>query len=250
MKPAPPVIRTVLTPRILSRGERGDRLESPRVGRFATLPVSFYRRPAEAVAPDLLGRFLVREAPEGRLVLRIVEVEAYLGGDDPASHAFRGETARNRAMFLAGGHAYVYFVYGMHFCVNVVCGPAGTPHAVLLRAGEAVAGADAMAARRGLGSRASARLLAGGPARLCEALGIDRAFDRASLRRGELRLTEGEPPAAGEIVRGARIGVDYAGEAAGWPLRFGVPGSAALSRPFLSASRRAGRGRRRSGRAG
>jgi DNA-3-methyladenine glycosylase len=220
------------------------------VGRFATLPGSFYRRPAEVMAPDLLGRYLVRDAPEGRLALRIVEVEAYLGGDDPASHAFRGETARNRAMFLAGGHAYVYFVYGMHFCVNVVCGPQGVPHAVLLRAGEAVAGAGAMAARRGLGASAPARLLAAGPARLCEALGIDRGFDGVSLRRGALRLTSGESPATADIVRGPRIGVDYAGEAARWPLRFGVAGSAALSRPFLSASRPAGRGRRRPGPAG
>jgi DNA-3-methyladenine glycosylase len=220
------------------------------MGRFATLPASFYLRPADVVARDLLGRYLVRETPEGRLAARLVEVEAYLGRDDPASHAFRGETARNRAMFLAGGHAYVYFVYGMHFCVNVVCGPAGLPHAVLLRAGEAVAGEAAMRARRGLGERASAWQLAGGPARLCQALGIDRALDRAPLTHGGLRLTEGEPAEPGAVLAGPRVGVDYAGEAASWPLRFGVAASAALSRPFVSASRRAGRGRRRSSRAG
>jgi DNA-3-methyladenine glycosylase len=196
------------------------------------LPVSFYRRAADAVAPDLLGRYLVRQTPAGRLALRIVEVEAYLGTDDPASHAFRGRTARNASMFLAGGRAYVYFVYGMHFCMNVVCGPASVPHAVLLRAGEAVEGAAEMAARRGLGGRATARMLAGGPARLCEALGIDRALDGVALLRGELRLTEGEPAGVALVETSPRIGVDYAGEAARWPLRFGVAGSAALSRPL------------------
>jgi DNA-3-methyladenine glycosylase len=196
------------------------------------LPASFYRRAAEAVASDLLGRYLVHDTPAGRLALRIVEVEAYLGADDPASHAYRGPTRRNASMFLAGGHAYVYFVYGMHFCMNVVCGPRGVPHAVLLRAGEAIAGAAVMGARRGLGAGPSARALAGGPARLCDALGIDRALDGVSLLRGELRLTEGEPVASTLVARGPRVGVDYAGEAAAWPLRFADARSRALSRPL------------------
>lgn len=202
------------------------------MSRFRTLPRAFYERPADAVAPELLGRYLVREVAGVRLVARIVEVEAYLGGDDPASHAFRGRTARNAAMFLRGGHAYVYFVYGMHYCMNVVCEREGVAHAVLLRAIEAVEGAAAMAARRGVAATASPRLVAGGPARLCEALAIDRRLDGVALRAGELRLTAGEPVSATAIARGARVGVDYAGEAARWPLRFGVRGSAALSRPF------------------
>lgn len=191
-------------------------------------------RSAEAVAPELLGRYLVRELDGERVVARIVEVEAYLGADDPASHAYRGQTARNVAMFLAGGHAYVYFVYGMHHCLNVVTGPAGVAHAVLLRAAEVVEGVETAARRRGVAVDAAPRLLAGGPARLCEALAIDRRLDGASLRRGELRLAAGELPAAREIARGSRIGVAYAGEAAAWPLRFAVGTSAALSRPFAT----------------
>ena len=202
------------------------------MSRFRPLPREFYRRPADELAPDLLGRYLVRRVGGRRLVLRIVEVEAYLGTDDPASHAFRGATPRNASMFLAGGHAYVYFVYGMHFCLNVVCGPAGIPHAVLLRAGEAVEGEAAMARRRGLVAGYRTRDLAGGPARLCAALGVDRAFDGVSLARGALVLTAGEPVARRQIVRAARVGVAYAGEAARWPLRFALRESPALSAPL------------------
>jgi DNA-3-methyladenine glycosylase len=207
------------------------------VSRFRSLPTSLYSRSAEAVAPELLGRYLVRELDGERIVARIVEVEAYLGADDPASHAYRGETARNAAMFLAGGHAYVYFVYGMHHCLNVVTGPAGVAHAVLLRAAEVVEGVETAARRRGVAVDAASRLLAGGPARLCEALGIDRALDGASLRRGELTLREGEPVSPSAIARGPRVGVAYAGAAAAWPLRFAVRGSPALSRPLARRRR-------------
>ena len=215
------------------------------MSRFRPLPRAFYRGPADEVARDLLGRYLVRELPEGRLVARVVEVEAYLGRDDPASHAFRGLTARNAAMFLEGGHAYVYFVYGMHYCMNVVCGRRGTPHAVLLRAAEPIEGGPSMVARRGLAPDAAPRAIAGGPARLCDALGIDRALDGVPLWTGGLRLTRGEPVGDEQIVRGPRIGVDYAGEAAAWALRLGVAASPALSRPFNSPSARGGRDRPR-----
>lgn len=203
----------------------------PAVSCFRPLSRAFFLRSAEAVAPELLGRYLVRELDGERVVARIVEVEAYLGADDPASHAYRGETARNAAMFLAGGHAYVYFVYGMHFCLNVVTERAGVAHAVLLRAAEIVGGGETAARRRGIAAGATPRLIAGGPARLCQALAIDRALDGVSLWHGELTLREGEPVARRAIVHGPRVGVDYAGEAAGWPLRFLVHGSSALSRP-------------------
>ncbi len=206
------------------------------MARFRPLPASFYRRTSELVARDLLGRYLVRELGAERLVLRLVETEAYLGAGDAASHARGGHrSARNESMYLAGGHAYVYFVYGMHWCLNVVCAERGVPHAVLLRAGQAVEGGERMAALRGLAGAPRPRQLAGGPARLCQALGVDRALDGVDLRRGALRLTAGEPLEPEAVGVSARIGVDYAGAAARWPLRFFDLGSAEVSRPPVRA---------------
>jgi DNA-3-methyladenine glycosylase len=112
------------------------------------LPREFFNRPATEVAPDLLGCVLWHDSPAGLVAVRLVEVEAYQGADDPASHAYRGQTARNAVMFGPPGHVYVYFTYGMHFCVNLVCQPPGLAEAVLLRAGEVVAGAGLAAQRR------------------------------------------------------------------------------------------------------
>jgi DNA-3-methyladenine glycosylase len=196
------------------------------------LPKGFYRRPADQVARDLLGRYLVRELGGARLVLRLVETEAYMGAVDRASHAWNGRrTARVEAMYLEGGHAYVYFVYGMHWCLNAVTGPPGHAEAVLLRAGEPVAGERTMRRLRGLGPQARPGDVAGGPARLCEALGIDRRLDGAPLWRGGLKLCAGAPVAGEEVAAGARIGVAYAGEAASWPLRFALRGNPHVSRP-------------------
>ncbi|MDP9120875.1 MAG: DNA-3-methyladenine glycosylase, partial [Acidobacteriota bacterium] len=119
------------------------------MSRFDPLPLLFYRRPAEEVARALLGRYLVREAAGEPLVLRLVEVEAYLGGADRASHAFGGRrTPRNESLYLPGGHAYVYFIYGVHWCLNAVTGERDVGSAVLLRAGEPVSGAARMLANR------------------------------------------------------------------------------------------------------
>jgi DNA-3-methyladenine glycosylase len=208
------------------------------VDRDRPLPVSFYRRPAEVVARDLLGRHLVRDLGGERLVLRLVETEAYLGAPDAASHAAGGRrTARNESLYLPGGYAYVYFIYGMHWCLNAVAGPRDEGGAVLLRAGEPVEGEERMRALRGLvgerGRRVRPDDIAGGPGRLCRALGVDRAFDGVPLFRGPLRILEGEPVPAAAVAAGPRIGVAYAGEAAGWPLRFGVAGSPHVSRPRL-----------------
>jgi DNA-3-methyladenine glycosylase len=205
------------------------------VSRFRPLPVSFYRRPAEAVARDLLGRFLVRELAGERLVLRLVETEAYLGAPDRASHAAGGRrTARNESLYLAGGHAYVYFIYGMHYCLNAVTGEAGEGGAVLLRAGEPVEGEERMRENRGWSREPRPGDLAGGPGKLCQALAVGRELDGVPLTRRPLYITRGEPVlgAAGEeIVAGPRIGVDYAGEAALWPLRFSLRGNPHVSRP-------------------
>src|SRR5437763_9908483 len=133
------------------------------MGKRQLVPRPFDSRPVLEVARDLLGAVLVC----GDVALRLTEVEAYAGGRDPASHAFRSRTARNAVMFGPGGHAYVYFTYGMHFCVNLVCGPDGAASAVLLRAGEVVSGVDTALVRRGAVAR---RDLARGPARMTMAL--------------------------------------------------------------------------------
>lgn len=201
------------------------------------LPPAFYRRPAGELARELLGRYLIRHLPDGgRLVLRLVEVEAYQGEGDRASHAHAGPvTPRSRRLYREGGHAYVYLIYGMHHCLNAVAGTDGDGHAVLLRAGEPVEGAERMAALRGFGPERRLRPgdLAGGPGKLCQALGVDRSFDGAPLWEGDLLLTAGEPVPDEEVARGSRIGVAYAGEAAGWPLRFALAGHPHMSKPRL-----------------
>jgi DNA-3-methyladenine glycosylase len=189
------------------------------------LPRGFFERPALEVAPDLIGRDLVRRFPAGgRARVRIVETEAYLP-DDPASHAFRGRTDRNAAMFGPGGHAYVYFVYGMHHCLNVVVGRDGEGTAVLLRGAEPIAGLEAM---RGFRGGVADRLLCTGPARLAQALAVDRGHDGVDLvRGGDLWFEPGSPTPAARIARGPRVGVRAAADV---PWRFWEVGSPGVSR--------------------
>lgn len=194
------------------------------------MPRSFFARDADLVARDLLGRLLVHDAPRGRLVARITETEAYFGPagrnahiaerrdlpaklrkrllaeGDAASHAFRGVTPRNRVMFGPPGHWYVYLVYGMHECANVVTGPEAEPQAVLLRAGIAIEGAQRMP-----------RADLGGPARLCEALGITRALDGTDATKSPLRFEPGEPLDDDDVDVTPRIGIKVAADLA---LRF------------------------------
>ena len=189
---------------------------------------SFFARDALEVAPQLLNWLIV----SGDLVARIVEVEAYRGSADPASHAFSGETARNTTMFGPPGHLYVYFTYGMHFCANVVCGQVGEASAVLLRAAVPLAGLEVMRSRR---ARAADRLLCAGPARLCQAFAVDRELDGTDLLQQHGRVTlvrDGMAPPLQPVV-GRRVGLSArVGEAADWPWRFGVEGNANLSKPF------------------
>jgi DNA-3-methyladenine glycosylase len=169
------------------------------------LPRSFYARPADVVAPELLGKLLVAEAPDGsRLAARLNEVEAYGGGDDPASHAFRGRTARNAPMFERPATLYVYFTYGMHWCMNAVCGPRGTASAVLLRGGIAVEGIEWFRARRG---HRPDRLLLSGPARLAQAFAIDGAANGTDLLDGPLRIVDDGVAAPACPVTTPRIGL-------------------------------------------
>jgi DNA-3-methyladenine glycosylase len=239
------------------------------------LPREFFDRPATEVAPDLLGCVLWHDSPEGRVAVRLVEVEAYMGASDPASHAYRGQTARNGVMFGPPGHVYVYFTYGMHFCANLVCQPPGQPEAVLLRAGEVVAGAELAAQRRLRENRRAANGrarrnadepdnyrragddsepgkgrepgngrplrsvdLARGPARLCQALGIDRGLDGADVCApgspmgiGPARqpaLDAAGPAGRGQAVirTGPRVGVS---QAADRPWRYWLAGDEHVS---------------------
>jgi DNA-3-methyladenine glycosylase len=174
--------------------------------------------PVLEVAPMLLGAAL----RHGDVAVRLTEVEAYDGPDDPGSHAFRGRTPRNAVMFGPPGHLYVYFTYGMHFCCNVVCGPEGRASAVLLRAGEVVSGLDVARERR-----PAARLdrdLARGPANLCQALGIGAAQNGHDLRRPPLTLTPGRP--TGDVHTGPRVGLRLAADRQ-W--RLWLPGEPTVS---------------------
>jgi DNA-3-methyladenine glycosylase len=238
------------------------------------LPREFFARPAVRVAPDLLGCVLVHQTAEGLVAVRVTEVEAYAGESDPASHAFHGRTARNAVMYGPPGYAYVYFTYGMHFCVNVVCSGAGSVSAVLLRAGAVIEGEDLARARRSNRRPGAARNqetappvtsppasprqaplawrdLARGPARLCQALDIDRSLDGADLcvagsplrlrpaplganaggrttARSETGLTQRDGPVETprKIASGPRVGVSMAAEV---PWRFWFAGDPTVS---------------------
>ena len=192
--------------------------------------------PAVATGRALLGRLLVRDDESGRRVVRIVETEAYAGPADRASHARVGRTPRTSVMFGPPGRAYVYLVYGMHHCLNVVCGGDGQAAAVLIRAVEPVQGMATMCARRSGRGSTDGRLGAG-PAKTCQALDIDRSFSGIDLLRDDRLWLAASPDGPvlrdEDILVGPRIGVDYAGpEHASRPWRFGVGGSPALSRSF------------------
>ena len=183
------------------------------------------RRSPHEVAPDLIGAELTFSGVGGV----IVEVEAY-DHEDPASHAFANRrSARNASMFLAGGHAYVYRSYGIHWCLNFVCGDEGEASAVLIRALEPTHGLERMRERRGVDDL---RLLCAGPGRLCQALGVTRDHDGLPLNRPPFELTPRSRPVG--IVRGPRIGITKAVEQ---PWRYGLAGSRYLSKPFRASPR-------------
>jgi len=191
----------------------------------ARLSRAFFARPAPVVARALLGHVLAHDAAGGVRAGRIVEVEAYRGGVDPASHAFRGRTPRNASMFGPPGHAYVYFTYGMHWCVNLVCAADGVGEAVLVRALEPVAGIDAMRAARGVDERDR---LARGPGCVTRALGLDRRHDGLDLSRGPLWVGAGRALGGFRIAHGERIGIRVGRER---PWRFWLAGHPCVSGP-------------------
>lgn len=189
--------------------------------RTTILPHSFYNRDPRLVGPDLLGKILVRRQGGKCLSGRIVEVEAYLGADDPAAHAASGKTARNAVLFGPPGVAYVYFIYGNHYCLNVSCLPEGTPGGILFRALEPIAGMREMSKLRGIPQDSDPRRLTSGPGRMAAAFGITRERDNGKdLANAESDLyigADGSPPPRVLITR--RIGIT---KAADMPLRYVV----------------------------
>jgi DNA-3-methyladenine glycosylase len=196
------MVEAMLSPPVLARG--------------------FYQRPTEVVAAELLGKLLYRVHDTGTAVVRISEVEAYLGVDDPACHTFGGRrTPRTETMWGPAGRAYVYLVYGLHHCLNVVTVGEGSPEAVLIRAAGIVQGRDAIQTRRGAG--VAVRSLTDGPGKLCQALSITRADDGLELCSSGSALSirdDGFDAPVSRVRRLPRVGVGYAGDAASWPLRY------------------------------
>lgn len=197
-----------------------------------SLPRQFYARDPQTVGRDLLGKLLVRREGKQWIAARIVEVEAYLGRDDPAAHAFSGRTARNAVLFGPPGHAYVYFIYGNHYCLNVSCMPEGEAGCVLVRALEPLTGIREMMRARGLSPRGDAELrrVTSGPGRLAEAFGITRARDNAKDLTGldsDLWISDdGYRPTA--VLSTVRIGISKAGDR---PLRYFIAGNPFVSGP-------------------
>lgn len=195
--------------------------------------INLLARPVLEVAPHLLGAVLTH----GAVAVRVTEVEAYDGRDDPGSHAYRGLTPRNAVMFGPAGRLYVYFTYGMHHCCNVVCGPEGAASAVLLRAGEVVAGLEVARSRR---PGVADHLLARGPANLCRALGIDLSHNGSLLDSSPVHLELGESPRADQVRTGPRVGLRGAPDR---PWRHWIQGDPTVSSYRPAAPRkRAGRG--------
>jgi DNA-3-methyladenine glycosylase len=193
------------------------------------LPRTFYTRPTRRVARELIGKLLIRRTDSGILSARIVEVEAYLGGVDPASHAFRGRTGRNDVMFWGGGFLYVYFTYGMHFCCNVVTEGAGRGCAVLVRGAEPLSGIAIMARNRAR-KAADLEALCSGPAKICQAFGIGRRENGTDLTGGTIWIAEdAESSRAWDIARSPRVGIRTGREHL-W--RYYAEGN-----PFVSAAR-------------
>jgi DNA-3-methyladenine glycosylase len=202
-------------------------------GKGEILPMSYYQRDTVQVAKDLLGKQLVHKVGRKRLAGIIVETEAYTGIEDAACHAFGGRRSeKNESLYLEGGHAYIYFIYGMYYCLNVVTESHGCPEAVLIRGIEPTEGIDVMMENRGRKTTIKKpQELSNGPGKLCTALDLDRRQDGLPLVSKELFIEDvGLDMPDRKIVKASRIGVDYAGEAASWPLRFYIRDNPYVSR--------------------
>jgi DNA-3-methyladenine glycosylase len=205
-------------------------MSQPTATAGARMRRTFFERQPDTVGRAVLGKLLVRSTDDGLMIGRIVEVEAYFGDGDPAAHSAAGRTARNAVLFGPAGHAYVYFIYGMHSCLNISCERAGQAGSVLVRALEPLQGLAQMAAWRGLAPHAAPRLLTAGPGRLCQAFGITRATHNGVdllSEDSDLQLRD-DGYVAQTILTTPRIGITKAAER---PLRFFIAGNACVSGP-------------------
>jgi DNA-3-methyladenine glycosylase len=213
------------------RGDNRSVSPSPKQmkpGPLRVLPRDFYDRDPRLVGPDLLGKILVRRQGRQLLTGRVVEVEAYLGPEDPAAHASIGKTLRNAVLFGPPGHAYVYFIYGNHYCLNVSCLPNGVPGGILFRAVEPIGGIEAMFELRGIDESHDLRRLTRGPGRLAAAFGITRERDNGkdlTSAQSDLYIGDGGTPPP-EVLITKRIGIKKAVE---MPLRYIVAGNRFVS---------------------
>ena len=215
--------------------QSADRVSSKMKSALRILPRAFYNRDPRLVGPDLLGKVLIRREGRKRIIGRIVEVEAYLGADDPAAHSSIGKTVRNAVLFGPPGYAYVYFIYGNHFCLNVSCLPDGTAGGILFRALEPLAGIEEMARLRKLDNLTDLRPLTTGPGRLAAAFAITRERDNGkdlTSDRSNLYIADDGSPQPRILVT-KRIGIT---KAADLPLRYTVAGNR-----FVSGNISAGR---------
>ncbi len=195
------------------------------------LPKKFYLQDALTLSKKLLGKYLVHESPLGKTVGKIVETEAYLGEDDPASHTYGvGMTERTKVHYKEGGYAYIYQIYGVYFCFNIVCGKKGEPYCVLIRAVEPVEGIEIMEKRRKIYSLDNFRNLSNGPGKLCQAMGITKDLYGENLCGNKLYLLKGDKVNPSLIISAPRIGIDYVGEAKHYPWRFFIKGSGFISK--------------------
>jgi DNA-3-methyladenine glycosylase len=218
---------TIRSAQTIKASETEQQEDTISVGSMVKLPRSFYEQPTVDVAKQLLGKYLVRNHPQGVTVGRIVETEAYIGPHDLACHASHGRTPRTEVMFGPAGHAYVYFVYGVHYMLNLVTEAFNHPAAVLIRALEPIYGIELMQTRRKTEKR---RNLCSGPGKLCQAFAIDRSLNAADLCGDIIHVDDSGEPAPKFLAK-PRIGVDYAGKWKDKPLRFLIRGNEFISRP-------------------
>jgi DNA-3-methyladenine glycosylase len=218
---------TIRSAQTIKASETEQQEDTISVGSMVKLPRSFYEQPTVDVAKQLLGKYLVRNHPQGVTVGRIVETEAYIGPHDLACHASHGRTPRTEVMFGPAGHAYVYFVYGVHYMLNLVTEAFNHPAAVLIRALEPIDGIELMQTRRKTEKR---RNLCSGPGKLCQAFAIDRSLNAADLCGDIIHIEDKGEPIPKFLAR-PRIGVDYAGKWKDKPFRFLVRGNEFISRP-------------------